>query len=67
VVIDAHRPLDLDNVDAANGAVFVLRDAREVVPTADGTGAEAFPAAESGSDGEADDPDSDRENAGTAA
>jgi cell division control protein 45 len=63
-VIDSHRPLDLDNVESGNESVLVLRDAREQVP---GTGTEAFPAAESGSEGEGEAEEeeagsSDREN-----
>jgi len=57
VVIDAHRPLDFDNVADGNGAVLVLRDSRERVPSADGSGAEAFPEAADASGSDRDDDD----------
>jgi hypothetical protein len=72
VVIDAHRPLDLENVSDGNADVLVLRDSREQVPSADGSGAEAFPDAAgdaSGSDRDDDEDDdggsgADEENEG---
>jgi len=57
VVLDAHRPLDLDNVSEGNGEVLVLRDSREQVPCADGSGAEAFPHATDGASGSERDDD----------
>ena len=70
MVIDAHRPLDLDNVAEGNASVLVLRDSRERVPSADGSGAEAFPSAAadaSGSDRDDDDGGSGADEEGNDA
>ena len=69
-MIDAHRPLDLDNVAEGNASVLVLRDSRERVPSADGSGAEAFPSAAadaSGSDRDDDDGGSGADEEGNEA
>lgn len=65
MVIDAHRPLDLENVSDGNNDVLVLRDSREQVPSADGSGAEAFP--DAAGDASGSDRDDDEDDGGSGA